>query len=62
MQTPKKDWTQQERDRFERIVCALMSQVQSETINTFIIFKNAEEVINNLDNFYNEQGTNENNN
>jgi len=62
MQTPKKDWTQQERDRFERVFCAILARGILESTNEII--KHTTFTIEALDNHYqntsNEQSTNNN--
>jgi len=58
MQTPKKDWTQQERDRFEKVVCCLFAINPKWDLSE--MFKDAIYIINKLDKFYNEQSTNNN--
>ena len=66
MQTPKKDWTQQERDRFERMFCALITYQNQHGLrqNLSDAIKDTHEYIEALDNHYqntsNEQSTNNN--
>jgi hypothetical protein len=64
--TPKKDWTQQERDRFEKVFCAVLANAHnlSNINNTSDVLTATEEIIELLDNHYqntsNEQSTNNN--
>jgi hypothetical protein len=62
MQTPKKDWTQQERDRFERVFCAFISSDKFGSTHILDHIKYAETAIQALDEHYkttsNEQSTN----
>jgi len=64
MQTPKKDWTQQERDRFERVFCAFIAGGSNWGPDTKSYLEITEKTINLLDNHYqntsNEQSTNNN--